>query len=278
MSQLVTCASCVFLSQLLRDRSNFSQPVATLLPRLNKAARQSAPSNIREALQRCRFPYLSRCDGTEIAFEAHKGIRAAFLGSLPFGFGRSNIASGIWPTDAANGLVRQHPSRRKAVDDLHQQVLAACARVKKGLDARRVGARRKIKCLAEDERRCAICAAPLRASAPTLASAQLFVERRMLSGLPPALIGQVECPTTGIAAAATAASTVGDSGSVPRSHCRRLEPTAQPRLSRASRHHQRVRYPWATKPANACAPRPKKVSSSSIRKIDISQWADARLR
>jgi hypothetical protein len=59
------------------------------------------------------------------------------------GLGRWDIASGIWPTDAASDFVRQHPSKRKAVDELHQQVLAECARIEKGMVTHRIGARRK---------------------------------------------------------------------------------------------------------------------------------------
>ena len=78
------------------------------------------------------------------------------------GLGRWNIASGVWPTDAARDFVRQHPGKRKAVEELHQQLLAECARIKKGLAARRFRARRRAKMVAEDERRCGVCEAPLR--------------------------------------------------------------------------------------------------------------------
>jgi hypothetical protein len=71
-----------------------------------------------------------------------------------WGLGRWSIASGVWPTDAARDFVRQHPTKWKAVDELHQQVLAECARIKKGLAARRFRARRRAKMVAEDERRC----------------------------------------------------------------------------------------------------------------------------
>jgi hypothetical protein len=78
------------------------------------------------------------------------------------GLGRWNIASGVWPTDAAKDFVRQHPNKWKAVDELHQQVLAECARIKKGLDARRFRARRRAaERLTQDERRCGVCEAPL---------------------------------------------------------------------------------------------------------------------
>ena len=70
------------------------------------------------------------------------------------GLGRWNIASGVWPTDAARDFVRQHPSKRKAVEELHQRVLAERARIMKGLAARRFRARRRVKMVAEDERRC----------------------------------------------------------------------------------------------------------------------------
>jgi len=78
------------------------------------------------------------------------------------GLGRWNIASGVWPTDAARDFVRQHPSKRKAVEKLHQRVLAERARIMKGLAARRFRARRRVKMVAEDERRCGVCEAPLR--------------------------------------------------------------------------------------------------------------------
>ncbi len=78
------------------------------------------------------------------------------------GLGRWSIASGVWPTDAARDFVRQHPSKRKAVEELHQRVLAERARIMKGLAARRFRARRRVKMVAEDERRCGVCEAPLR--------------------------------------------------------------------------------------------------------------------
>jgi hypothetical protein len=78
------------------------------------------------------------------------------------GLGRWSIASGLWPTDAAKDFVRQHPSKRKEVEELHQQVLAECARIKKGLAARRFRARRPaVERVTQDERRCGVCEAPL---------------------------------------------------------------------------------------------------------------------
>jgi hypothetical protein len=80
------------------------------------------------------------------------------------GLGRWAIDAGVWPTDAAKGFVRQHPSKRKAIDELHQQLLAEWARIKSDLarNARVFRARRRAKRLAADVRRCLVCDAPLK--------------------------------------------------------------------------------------------------------------------